>query len=74
MVYGCRTVGAGYQALRKLCGHLNMPPPMTQDSYDNISNVIKEAARSVAENSMASAAAELRVADYADVSVSLDGT
>ena len=75
IVYGCRTVGAGYQALRKLCGHLNMPPPMTQDSYDNLSNGIKEAAKSVAEKSMASAAAELRgVADYADVPISLDGS
>jgi len=46
MVHGCQTVGVGYQALRNLCGHLNMPPPMTKDSYDNISNVIKEAARS----------------------------
>ena len=52
-----------------------MPPPMTKVSFQNISNVIKDAAKTVAEKSMANAAAELRgVADHADVGISLDGT
>ena len=75
IVYGCWSVGAGYESLRKLCCHLNMPPPMTQDNYDSTSKSIKEAAKVVAEQSMVDAAAELRGdADTADVGVSVDGT
>ena len=75
MVYGCRSIGAGYESLRKMCCHLNMPPPMTRENYDSTSRSIKAAAKFVAELSMSEAAAELRGdADTADVSVSVDGT
>ena len=75
MVYGCRAIGCGYESLKKLCCHLNMPAPMTNDNYDKTSNVIKEAAKVVAEESMSDAVAELRGnADSADIGVSVEGT
>ena len=52
-----------------------MPEPMTSDNYDNISNILKDSAKVVAENSMSVAAAELRGSnETADVGVLIDGT
>lgn len=74
-VYGCRAIGVGHKQLQKLCGYLDMPEPMSNDKYDNISNHIKDAARVVAERSMSDAANEIRGDnETADASVSVDGT
>ena len=52
-----------------------MPEPMTSDNYDNISNILKDSATVVAENSMSVAATELRGSnETADVGVSVDAT
>jgi len=73
-IYGFR-IGIGFSLLSKLCGFLNMPPPMAKDSYDHTSNRIKLASKTVAEKSMSNAAAELRNGEEtADVGVSVDGT
>ena len=75
MVYGCRAIGVGYEPMKKLCCYLNMPAPMTNDSYNNTSNLIKEAAKIVADKSMTDAAAELRGdMDTADAVVSVNDT
>ena len=74
-VYGCRQIGSGYTHLKTLCCFLNMPEPMTSDNYDNISNILKDSAKVVAENSMSVAATELRGSnETGDVGVSVDGT
>ena len=76
VVYGMRAVGGGYNSLKKLCGHLNMPKPMTEKSHKNISKRIRESTKFVAEASMKSAASELanKNGGVSDVSVSVDGT
>ena len=75
MVYGCRAVGVGHASMTKLCGHLNMPPPMSSENYDNLSQSLKVVAKEVAEKSMSDAGADLRGdAETADVGVFVDGT
>ena len=74
-VYGIRSIGIGFSLLSKLCGFLNMPPPMTQTSCNNMSNIIKAASKSVAEKSISDPAACLRKGEKtADIGVSVDGT
>ena len=74
-VYGFRQNGSGYDHLKKLWCILDMPEPMRANNYSNISNSLQESAKLVAENSMASATAELRgTNETADVGVSVDGT
>ena len=58
-VYGTRSIGIGF-SLSELCGFLNMPPPMTQTSYNNMSNIIKAISKNAAEKSMSDAATCLR--------------
>ena len=54
---------------------MNMPEPMHHTSYEHASTVIRAAAKTVAERSMADAAKELRGDnETADVAVSVDGT
>ena len=58
-VYGTRSIGISF-SLSKFCGFLNMPPPMTQTSYNNMSNIIKAISKNAAEKSMSDAATCLR--------------
>ena len=54
---------------------MNMPEPMLQNNFSNITFKLKESARHLAEESMSTAAAELRAEAYtADVGVTVDGT
>ena len=39
-VYALRSVGVGYSGFERLCGFLNLPRPMTQKNYDDISDVL----------------------------------
>ena len=58
-VYAARTIGQGYAGLKKFCGMLNLPKPMTNNNFDLISNTFSVAAKEVAEKSMLDAANEL---------------
>ena len=51
-VYACRTIGAGYDGLEKVCGMMNMPRPMTKKNFDKMSLVLGSSAQAVAESSM----------------------
>ena len=52
-----------------------MPPPVTPKNHHAVANKIKDAARTVAEASMAASADEAKQNDgTADISVSMDGT
>ena len=74
-IYGYRRIGIGHTPLTKLCGFLNMPPPMTKNAYDDLSYSIKVAFKQVAGKIMSDAAARLLGTEQtADVGVSLDGT
>jgi hypothetical protein len=59
-----------------LCTFMKMPEPvMFQINFLNISKTLKKAAKAVAEESMSSAAAQLRGdSDIADVDISVDKT
>ena len=35
-VYSFQSIGVGHTSLTKLCGFLNMAPPMTKNAYDLI--------------------------------------
>ena len=71
-VYAMRSIGVGYVGLEKICGLLDMPKPMTPNSFDNLANRIREAANVIAER-MVDAAEKLREVSN-DVGVSFDGT
>ena len=74
-VYGMRTIGVDHTGLEKLCGMLNMPKPMTVKNFNNNSNMLRDAAKVVAEKSMVVAVNDLRKdADVIDIGVSVDGT
>ena len=76
-VYGMRTIGGDHTRLEKLCGMLNMSKPMTVKNFNNISNVLHDAAKVVAGKSMNAAANELKNSndgDILDISVSVDGS
>ena len=76
-VYASRTVGIDHTGLETICGILNMPKPMTATNYNNISFVFRDAAKEVAENSMKTAADQLRInkeSDVIDIGVSVDGS
>ena len=75
-VYSIRTIGGDHTSLKKLCGMLNMPKPMTVKNFDNI-NVLRDAAKVVAEKIMNAAANDLKNSDdddILDIAVSVDGS
>ena len=70
-VYATRRCGVGYKGLQKLCGVMNLPPPVTSKNYDNLSTKLGEV---VAKTSMIEAAADLKQQKGSDVGVSFDGS
>ena len=70
-----RSIGVRHTPLTKLCGFLNMPPPMTKNAFDDLSYLIKVASKEVAEKSMSDANSRLRRTEKsADIGVSVDDT
>ena len=55
MVYAMRSNGIGFSGLEKFCSVMNLPKPMTRN-YDKLSNLLRDAVKSVAEASMKNAA------------------
>ena len=41
-VYGMRAVGGGYNSLKKLRGHLNMPKPMTEKNHKTFQRKLED--------------------------------
>lgn len=70
-VYASRALGIGHAGLEKMCGFLNMPPPMTMSNYDKISDKFTIVAENIAEKSMHNAVAEH---SSNDIGISVDGT
>ena len=59
----------------KCCGHMNLLKPMRKNNYVKLSHRIRDSAQNVAERSMATAAAEVKLLEgNSDVGVSIDGT
>ena len=51
-----RSNGIGFSGLEKFCSVMNLPKPMTRCNYDKLSNLLRDANKSVAETSMKNAA------------------
>ena len=73
-VYTMARCGVGHTGLEKLCGFMNMPPPMVRKLFDKLSNNICAASEKMAKNSMIDAAVHLKEMEGTDVGVSVDGT
>lgn len=76
-VYAMRTVGLDHTGLEKICCMMNIPKPMTVKNFNNISDLLGNAAKTVAEKSMNDAVTELKKSkniDILDIGVSVDGT
>lgn len=79
-VMGMRWIGRGRQALVKLCGVLDMPPPMSKSSYHLHAKSLHSACLAVASRSMRTAADDVRHLNEDEgrapetASVSFDGT
>ena len=75
-VYGMRTIGGNHTSLEKLGGMLNMPKPMTVKIFNNIRNILHDAAKVVAERIMNAADNDLKNSndDILDIGVSVDGS
>ena len=75
IVYASRSCGVGYAGIEKFTGLMNMPKPMSKTTYNNISTDIRNAAKTVAEQSMKDAAREVNDSvDIVNTGVSVDGT
>ena len=74
-VLAMRRIGRGHAGLRKFCGVMNLPPPVTERSFIKHQKAIALAASTVADHSTKSAAEELKVLHPSShVAVSFDGT
>lgn len=75
LVYAMRQLGKGYSGAVTLAKVMNMPPPPWHSAYQKISTKLCKAAETVASESMANAAAEVRcIVQTTDCGVSGDGT
>ena len=82
-VLAMRRIGRGYASLKKFCGVMDMPGPITERNYGRHQRTLRDAAVAVAEQSMSRAAEEthqLSANRYPDVegpasmAVTFDGT
>ena len=67
----------GQRGLKKFCGVMNMPPPVTMKSYNNIKKIIHKKSKERAEEEMKNAANELLdlaiIEDPKDIRIMGDG-
>ena len=77
MASGMHFIGCGLTDLETLCAILNMPKPMTLNTYSNHTKALHSATVDIAKQSMCQAVKELRSEheqkDALDVEVSCDG-
>ena len=68
----------GQRGLKKLCGVMNMPPPVTMKSFNSINKIIHRESKERAEEEMKSAANELLdlaiIEDPEDIKIMDDGS
>ena len=73
-VYAMRRCGVGHSGLEKVCGIMNLAPPVASKSYAALSNKISVAAQKVATCGMIEAATILKQTVGPDIGVSVDRT
>ena len=59
IVYSTRSLGLGYTGIEKFNALMNMPPPMTKNNYESISNKLSSVAKEVAEETINDAVQDL---------------
>ena len=59
LVYGMRSIGQGASSAKRFCGVMNMPPPPKPNAYQGHNKALMKAAKTVAEETMNSAASEI---------------
>ena len=82
-----REIGRGQAGIETFCGYMNIPPPMTESTYNNtVKETMLPIYLQVAQNDMEEAAADLRVIsnddsvdineedEVCDIAASFDGT
>ena len=76
-----RRIGRGHAALFKLCGTMNMPPPVSKSNFSAHQKVLKDAVTLVALRRMRDAAEEVKAVNTAcgqddptHIAVTFDGT
>ncbi|GFX25356.1 uncharacterized protein TNCV_1275161 [Trichonephila clavipes] len=75
ITYAMRTLGVGLRGIKTFCSVMDLPPPVSQKSYDRILNNIKSASSIVAVASMNKAAKEdIAASETNEICVSGDGT
>ncbi|GFW14790.1 uncharacterized protein TNCV_1562531 [Trichonephila clavipes] len=75
ITYAMRTVGLGFCGIKNFCTAMDLPPPVSQKSYERIQRKINLASREVADDSMKNAAKEEVSASGSNkICVSGDGT
>ncbi|GFX35949.1 uncharacterized protein TNCV_4214711 [Trichonephila clavipes] len=75
ITYAMRTVGLGFCGIKNFCTAMDLPPPVSQKSYERILRKINLASREVADDSMKNAAKEeVSASGSNEICVSGDGT
>ncbi|GFT98475.1 uncharacterized protein TNCV_3951491 [Trichonephila clavipes] len=75
ITYAMRTLGVGLRGIKTFCSVMDLPPPVSQKSYDRILNNTKSASSIVAVASMNKAAKEeIAASETNEICVSGDGT
>ena len=70
-----RTIGKGFADMTHFCGIMNIPPPMKEETYQNLQESLYDAATASATESMAQAAKDLRKDEpVTETTIMIDGT
>jgi len=71
-----RSIGQGYSSIQKFNAVMNLPQPMTAQSYEKTASSLLKASHAIAEETMNEAAGELKTDsdEVADVGISADGS
>ena len=70
-----RNLGIGYDGIESFCMHMNMHKPMTKNNYMKVIDSLHDAYINVADESMKTAAAELKEIEQSnDIAASFDGS
>ena len=79
LVYGMRSIGQGASSAKRFCGVMTMPPPDKPNAYQGHNKALMKATKTVAEETMNSAAIEIHNLSHEEneitkCGVSSDGT
>ncbi|GBN91394.1 hypothetical protein AVEN_107727-1 [Araneus ventricosus] len=75
ITYAMRSVGQGLEGMKTFCGVMDLNPPVSKNSYEQICRRVNAASMNVAIESLKKATdEEIAAVDSTDITVSGDGT